>query len=49
MDPLVALTMGRYLPALADVLIKAGGPAKLEMPFSDLLVNTRHLAYLCLP
>mmetsp|Transcript_7611 Transcript_7611/g.15828 ORF Transcript_7611/g.15828 Transcript_7611/m.15828 type:complete len:584 (-) Transcript_7611:133-1884(-) len=37
MDPWVALTMGRYLPALADVLIKAGGPAKLEMPFSDLL------------
>jgi len=37
MDLGVVLTMGRYLPALADVLIKAGGPAKLEMPFSQLM------------
>lgn len=37
MDLGVAFTMSRYLPALVDVLVKAGGPAKLEMPFSQLL------------
>ena len=36
-DAGVALTMGRYLPALFNVLITAGGPDKLNGPFAALL------------
>lgn len=36
-DAGVALTMGRYLPALFNVLATAGGPDKLNGPFAQLL------------
>lgn len=40
-DAGVALTMGRYLPALVNVLAEAGGPEKLNGPFSALLAEER--------
>ena len=40
-DAGVALTMGRFLPALANVLAEAGGPDKLNGPFSNLLAEER--------
>ena len=36
-DAGVALTMGRYFPALLKVLVTAGGPEKLNAPFERLL------------
>jgi hypothetical protein len=36
-DGWVALTMGRYMPALLNVLLKAGGPEKLNGPFEKIL------------
>ena len=36
-DAGVALTMGRYFPALLKVLVTAGGPEKLNAPFARLL------------
>jgi len=40
-DAAVAITMGRYLPALFNVLAKAGGPDKLNGPFSAILAEER--------
>jgi len=40
-DAGVVLTMGRYLPALFGVLLEAGGPDKLNGPFSALLAEER--------
>ena len=40
-DGWVALTMGRYMPALLNVLLKAGGPEKLNGPFEKILEEER--------
>ena len=40
-DGWVALTMGRYMPALFNVLLKAGGPEKLNGPFEKILEEER--------
>ena len=40
-DAGVALTMGRYMPALFNVLATAGGPDKLNGPFAKLLEEER--------